>query len=161
MGLLTTGASNRATDDVPPPRAAACAASAAPPPQGGDKRPRHRRVFKLACVRPDTPLTVALGLLLEAGVSCLPVVDPSGVLLDLYARADICMLAKVGRWGALVHAWLWGEALNICMHAGKGDAMACLPLESPNFWNGYGCFSKKCAAGHMEWSSCTWRPSTP
>jgi hypothetical protein len=108
--------------------AAACAASAAPPPQGGDKRPRHRRVFKLACVRPDTPLTVALGLLLEAGVSCLPVVDPSGVLLDLYARADICMLAKVGRWGALVHAWLWGEALNICMHAGKGDAMACLPL---------------------------------
>lgn len=49
----------------------------------------------LACVRADTPLTQALGLLLEAGVSCLPVVDASGVLLDIYARADITMLAKV------------------------------------------------------------------
>ena len=50
---------------------------------------------KLACVQPDTPLTQALGLLLEAGVSSLPVVDASGVLLDIYARADITTLAKV------------------------------------------------------------------
>ena len=78
---------------------------------------------KLACVRGDTPLTHALGLLLEAGVSCLPVVDANGVLLDIYARADITMLAKVGRgrgveeWrrcgveeGRLVAAWRRGAA---------------------------------------------------
>ncbi len=60
------------------------------------KRPRRqRRVAKLAVVQPDTPLTQALGLLLEAGVSSLPVVDASGVLLDIYARADITTLAKV------------------------------------------------------------------
>jgi CBS domain-containing protein len=58
-----------------------------------------RRVAKLACVHPDTPLTAALGLLLEAGVSCLPVVDPQGALLDVYARADITTLAKVGGGG--------------------------------------------------------------
>jgi hypothetical protein len=72
------------------------------PPQGNgaDRRrgQQQRRVSELLCVRLDTPLTQALGLLLEAGVSCLPVVDSSGVLLDVYARADITMLAKVG-WG--------------------------------------------------------------
>lgn len=41
------------------------------------------------------PAPQALGLLLEAGVSCLPVVDTGGVLLDVYARADITLLAKV------------------------------------------------------------------
>lgn len=69
------------------------------------KRPRRqRRVAKLACVQPDTPLTQALGLLLEAGVSSLPVVDAMGVLLDIYARADITTLAKArGLWG--MGAW--------------------------------------------------------
>ncbi|EFN50752.1 hypothetical protein CHLNCDRAFT_142561 [Chlorella variabilis] len=70
---------------------------------GGDPRLRRqqRRVSKLACVRGDTPLTHALGLLLEAGVSCLPVVDANGVLLDIYARADITMLAKSNAYARL------------------------------------------------------------
>lgn len=49
----------------------------------------------LLTVGPGTPLTHALGLLLEGGVSCLPVVDGQGVLLDIFARSDIAMLAKV------------------------------------------------------------------
>lgn len=71
------------------------------PPQGGERKRarRPRRVAPLACVSPSTPLTQALGLLLEAGVSSLPVVDASGALVDIYARADITTLAKVG-WAA-------------------------------------------------------------
>ena len=45
-------------------------------------------------VAPSTPLTAALRLLLEAGVSALPVVDDEGGLVDLYARADITALAR-------------------------------------------------------------------
>lgn len=45
-------------------------------------------------VSPTTPLTAALRLLLEAGVSALPVVDEDGGLVDLYARADITSLAR-------------------------------------------------------------------
>jgi CBS-domain-containing membrane protein len=37
---------------------------------------------------------MALSMLLEGGVSALPVVDAEGVLLDVYARSDITLLAK-------------------------------------------------------------------
>ena len=49
----------------------------------------------LLTVQPGTPLTQALGLLLSGGVSSLPVVDGQGVLLNIFARSDIAMLAKV------------------------------------------------------------------
>ncbi|KFM26917.1 5'-AMP-activated protein kinase subunit gamma-1 [Auxenochlorella protothecoides] len=45
--------------------------------------------------------TTALRLLLETGVSCLPVVDDARTLLDVYARADICMLAKGNAYSRL------------------------------------------------------------
>ena len=41
----------------------------------GEERRDCRKVRQLHCVQPDTPLTAALSLLLEAGVSVLPVVD--------------------------------------------------------------------------------------
>ena len=59
------------------------------------------RVRPLAVVTPDTPLTAALGLLLEAGVSALPVVDAAGRLLDVYARADITHLCRGGAYSRL------------------------------------------------------------
>ncbi|PSC74424.1 sucrose nonfermenting 4 [Micractinium conductrix] len=65
------------------------------------RRRRERRIAKIACVRPETPLTQALGLLLEAGVSSLPVVDAGGALLDIYARADITTLAKGNAYARL------------------------------------------------------------
>jgi CBS domain-containing protein len=37
-------------------------------------------------VQPSTPLTTALNMLLETGVSALPVVDERRCLLDIYAR---------------------------------------------------------------------------
>lgn len=71
---------------------------------GGDnasERRDVRRIAPLHVVRPSTPLTEALGLLLEAGISCLPVVDKAGALVDVYARADITMLAKGNAYSRL------------------------------------------------------------
>eukprot|EP00897_Mesotaenium_endlicherianum_P000804 jgi/Mesen1/10724/ME000090S10182 len=48
----------------------------------------------LATLRPNTPLTTALQLLLTEGVSSLPVVDDNGALMDVYARSDITALAR-------------------------------------------------------------------
>lgn len=41
----------------------------------GTERRDRRKVRQLQCIQPTTPLTAALSLLLEAGVSVLPVVD--------------------------------------------------------------------------------------
>jgi CBS domain-containing protein len=58
-------------------------------------------VRALQTVHPSTPLTVALGMLLDAGVSALPVVDERGVLLDVYARADITHLCRGNAYNRL------------------------------------------------------------
>ena len=41
----------------------------------GEERRDRRQIRKMQCVRPSTPLTTALGLLLETGVTSLPVTD--------------------------------------------------------------------------------------
>jgi CBS-domain-containing membrane protein len=51
-------------------------------------------VTPIHTVHPDMPLTTALSMLMEAGVSALPVVDQDGVLLDVYARSDITLLTR-------------------------------------------------------------------
>ena len=51
-------------------------------------------VTPIHTVHPDMPLTTALSMLMEAGVSALPVVDQEGVLLDVYARSDITLLTR-------------------------------------------------------------------
>ena len=56
---------------------------------------------RLHTVQRETPLTAALGLLLEAGVSALPVVDAQGALVDVYARADITALCKSNAYNRL------------------------------------------------------------
>ena len=43
-------------------------------PEGEERRDR-RKIRELNCVRPETPLTTALSLLLDAGVSTLPIVN--------------------------------------------------------------------------------------
>lgn len=59
---------------------------------------------ELYTVHPNTPVTRALGLLVERGVSALPVEDDHGHLLDIYARADITLLAKGNAYTQLQHA---------------------------------------------------------
>lgn len=60
-----------------------------------------RTVAPLHAVTPGMPLTSALGMLLDAGVSALPVVDEGGVLQDIYARADITKLCKGNAYNRL------------------------------------------------------------
>ncbi|KAL6758729.1 hypothetical protein V8C86DRAFT_2589662 [Haematococcus lacustris] len=69
-------------------------------PDSKDRR-QWRRLQPLHTVTPSTPLTTALGLLLEAGVSALPVVDDSRCLLDMYARSDITALARNSAYNRL------------------------------------------------------------
>lgn len=70
--------------------------------KGNDQAPQDEHTSKpLHVVHPSTPLTSALTLLLESGVSVLPVVDDNGVLLDIYARSDITNLAKGNAYNRL------------------------------------------------------------
>jgi CBS domain-containing protein len=75
-------------------------------------------------VSPATPLAAALGLLLEAGLSALPVVDGGGGLVDCYARGDITALARGGAYSRL--QW---EDVTV------GQALALAPLP-PAGWGG-------------------------
>ena len=45
-------------------------------------------------VRPSTLLSAALGVLLDSGISALPVIDEADRLVDIYARFDIVKLAR-------------------------------------------------------------------
>lgn len=51
-------------------------------------------VTPIHTIQPDAPLTMALSMLMEGGVSALPVVDAEGALLDVYARSDITLLTR-------------------------------------------------------------------
>jgi CBS domain-containing protein len=62
---------------------------------------RGRRIVPIKVVHHTTPLNEAMGLLVEAGISCLPVVDDSGALIDIYARSDVTMLAKSNAYNRL------------------------------------------------------------
>ena len=61
----------------------------------------------LHTVQPGTPLTTALGMLLEAGVSVLPVVDEACLALNLtvplfvWAELSIIHFMMSVAWGAL------------------------------------------------------------
>lgn len=48
----------------------------------------------LAMLRPNASLGTALSLLVQARVSCIPIVDGNDSLLDIYSRSDITALAK-------------------------------------------------------------------
>eukprot|EP00494_Astrolonche_serrata_P004290 UN04302 len=48
----------------------------------------------IAMLRPNTSLSSALNLLVQAGVSSIPIVDDNDSLIDTYSRSDITALAK-------------------------------------------------------------------
>jgi len=98
-----------APDAPPPPRAL---------PPGAVERVDARRVRVIASVSPSTPLATALGTLLQAGLSALPVVGPDGALIDVYARADITALARGGAYSRLQ----WEDVT-----VGQALALAALP----------------------------------
>jgi CBS domain-containing protein len=107
-----------------------------PPQQPADgqrqllERRDVRRVRPIVSVTPATPLTSALGLLLEHGVSSLPVVDAeTGALVDVYARADIGALARGGAYSRLQ----WEDVT-----VGQALALALLPPATASASGHYG-----------------------
>jgi len=66
--------------------------------KNGDKM---QRISKLHTIKPNTKLTDALNLLLEANVSSLPIVNDRGALIDIYARSDIIQLASDSAYSAI------------------------------------------------------------
>ena len=107
-----------------------------PPPQPTNGQQQHlerrdvRRVRPIVSVTPATPLTSALGLLLEHGVSSLPVVDAeTGALVDVYARADIGALARGGAYSRLQ----WEDVT-----VGQALALALLPPATASASGYYG-----------------------
>ncbi|KAG2491725.1 hypothetical protein HYH03_009888 [Edaphochlamys debaryana] len=65
------------------------------------ERRQWRKLQPLHTVTAATPLTTALAMLLETGVSALPVVDDKRCLLDVYARSQITDLCKGGAYNRL------------------------------------------------------------
>jgi CBS domain-containing protein len=63
----------------------------------GEERRDRRKVRQLHTVQPTTPLTTALSLLLDAGVSVLPIVDVVG--------GTVCM-HPAQTWSENVQRWL-------------------------------------------------------
>lgn len=100
-----------------------------------------RRVVDLACVEPTAPLSTALRLLVETGVSCLPVVDDARTLLDVYARADICMLAKGNAYSRL-------QAEDVTV--GQALTLASAPLGAPAAGGGWGAAGAAGAGGAKQ-----------
>ncbi|CAK0784632.1 hypothetical protein CVIRNUC_007836 [Coccomyxa viridis] len=88
----------------------------------GEERRDRRKIRQLHTVLPTTPLTTALSLLLDAGVSVLPIIDANGVLIDQYARADITQLAKGNAYNRL--QW---EEMTV------GQALALAQISSPSW----------------------------
>ncbi|KAK3266986.1 hypothetical protein CYMTET_24427 [Cymbomonas tetramitiformis] len=60
----------------------------------GDEKQTLKKGCRLYTLQPNTPLTVAMRLLLQAEVSALPIVDDNNILLDIYARSDVVALAR-------------------------------------------------------------------
>jgi len=90
-------------------------------PDSKTERRQWRRLQPLHTVQAGTLLTHALGLLLEAGVSALPVVDEKRCLLDMYARSDITALAQGNAYNRL--QWedvTVGQALSLTAHPQPG-----------------------------------------
>lgn len=87
----------------------------------------ERKISALKVVKHSSPLTEALQLLLETGVSSLPVVDDSGVPIDIWSRADITLLAR-----SSVYQRLQFEDVTV----GQALSLASLPTPPPQLLGG-------------------------
>lgn len=104
-----------------------------PDPHGIPRR--GRRIVPMKVVHLNTPLTEALGILLETGISCIPVVDDNGALVDIYARADITNLAKSNAYNRLQFEDVTvGQALALSAEPGPPPQLAVTQQPPPAQW---------------------------
>ena len=61
----------------------------------GEERRDRRKIRQLHTVLPTTPLTTALSLLLDAGVSVLPIIDAVRIM---FLSVSCCMLGSSRTW---------------------------------------------------------------
>jgi 5'-AMP-activated protein kinase regulatory gamma subunit len=96
-----------------------------PRPSFMEKNPRELSIGtwdNVETVTPATPLIVALTKFLEKRVSALPIVDPEGRVVDIYAKFDVINLAAEKAYNNLditVHEALkyrsgWFEGVRTC-----------------------------------------------
>ncbi|KAG7668620.1 hypothetical protein Ndes2526B_g03759 [Nannochloris sp. 'desiccata'] len=96
---------------------------------------RGRRIVPIKVVHHTTPLNEAMGLLIEAGISCLPVVDDSGALIDIYARSDVTMLAKSNAYSRLQFEDVTvGQALALTAEPGPPPQLSVTQPAAPPQW---------------------------
>ncbi|KAK6915582.1 AMP-activated protein kinase, glycogen-binding domain [Dillenia turbinata] len=84
----------------------------------------------VAMLRPNTSLSDALSLLVQANVSAIPIVDDNDSFLDIYSRSDITALAK-DRAYAQIH--LDEMSINQALQLGQD------PNSPYGFYNGQRC----------------------
>jgi 5'-AMP-activated protein kinase regulatory gamma subunit len=96
---------------------------------------RGRRIVPIKTVHHTTPLNEAMGLLIEAGISCLPVVDDTGALIDIYARSDVTMLAKSNAYNRLQFEDVTvGQALALTAEPGPPPQLSVTQPAAPPPW---------------------------
>jgi 5'-AMP-activated protein kinase regulatory gamma subunit len=99
----------------------------------GVERKDRRKIAPIQAVTKDLLLTDAMGMLLEFGVSSLPVLDAKGAVIDIFARADVTSLAKGNAYSRLQFEDVTvGQALSLADAAAKPPQVLPLGGTSPS-----------------------------
>lgn len=99
----------------------------------GMERRDRRKIAPIQTVTRDMLLTDAMGMLLELGVSSLPVLDEKGAVIDIFARADVTSLAKGNAYSRLQFEDVTvGQALSLADAAARPPQVLPLGGTSPS-----------------------------
>src|SRR5262245_49704703 len=77
--------------------------------KGGTVRVRELMTYNVVTVRPEAPLREAARVLVEHGVSGLPVVDEDDAVIGVLSETDIVMKASGGTERSGLLSWLFDE----------------------------------------------------
>ncbi|KAK4395451.1 Sucrose nonfermenting 4-like protein [Sesamum angolense] len=85
----------------------------------------------LLTLHPNDPLNTALTLLLEAQISSIPIVDKSGIFINIYSRSDITSLAKDNIYTRVqLNQMTVSQALELTAERGRDRYKTCTRFDS-------------------------------
>ncbi|KAL0441764.1 UNVERIFIED_CONTAM: Sucrose nonfermenting 4-like protein [Sesamum radiatum] len=85
----------------------------------------------LLTLHPNDPLNTALTLLLEAQISSIPIVDNSGIFINIYSRSDITSLAKDNIYTRVqLNQMTVSQALELTAERGRDRYKTCTRFDS-------------------------------
>ncbi|KAL0342212.1 UNVERIFIED_CONTAM: Sucrose nonfermenting 4-like protein [Sesamum calycinum] len=85
----------------------------------------------LLTLHPMIPLNTALTLLLEAQISSIPIVDNSGIFINIYSRSDITSLAKDNIYTRVqLNQMTVSQALELTAERGRDRYKTCTRFDS-------------------------------